>query len=496
LEMPREEFAYQYLGEAYAALQRHAEAFPNFKKSMEVAPDSGEAKTSFVGYCLARFGELSAQMRSSQRGLAAEYRLQALSRKIGDPSRAELLERATGLADDAENWSLLALTEIASGEEQQGSAALEHAKRLAPDSLRVSEAEALWAAKKEHWRAVAGVLEKIAARSPGALARMLQEWPEKLQPKDKSELGGVASEFLKCVARSCDRTALVAGLPRLPKVRSEQGGVAVDFFKEERWELVVQLPVDPKNTGKAGVERGIAWAELGDCDKAVPDLERGLGAPGDTARAMFSLSRCYAQEADEVATQLAKSGKDLAVVHLMRGDVLLRLQADSKAAVAEYQAAVSARPDDPAGWERLAAAQLASEETDDARKSAQHALKLDAHRQLAMRTLSQLAMQDRNYGEALPFLRELAKQNPKDLTVRVQLGSAQSQSGELDAALINLDSALKENYPDEKGSLHYQLGTILRRLGKAAAADQEFAKAKELSDRFQNTSLRQTEKKD
>ena len=54
-QKPEEEFAYEYLGEAYAALDHQAEAFESFKKAIDVAPDSSEAKTSFVGFCLVAF---------------------------------------------------------------------------------------------------------------------------------------------------------------------------------------------------------------------------------------------------------------------------------------------------------------------------------------------------------------------------------------------------------------------------------------------------------
>jgi Flp pilus assembly protein TadD len=62
-------------------------------------------------------------------------------------------------------------------------------------------------------------------------------------------------------------------------------------------------------------------------------------------------------------------------------------------------------------------------------------------------------------------------------------------------SLQNLDSVLRQGYPDEKGGLHYQLGTILRRLGRVTEANHAFAEAKELSDRFQNTSLQPGESK-
>ena len=45
-------------------------------------------------------------------------------------------------------------------------------------------------------------------------------------------------------------------------------------------------------------------------------------------------------------------------------------------------------------------------------------------------------------------------------------------------------------YPDEKGSLHYLLGTVLKKMGRTAEADQAFAAATQLSEAFQQKSYR------
>lgn len=486
-QKPQEEFAFEYMGEAYAALGDHAEAFHSFQGGITAAPASPDAKSALVGYCLARFGDLSAQMRSSTPGLAAEYRLQALSRPKTDPSRVELLQRAAALSDDPENWAQLALTQIAEGNISAGGDALERARKLAPGYLDVLEADALVSATAGDWIAAAKSLNAINTRSPAALSRMLPDWPVRLAPEATQPISEAAAAFMQCVVASCTSEALLQKLPKSPEPPHTS---AADYFREQRWESVARLAPPPTTQKEAWFQRGVALAEMGDCDRAVPALERSLGPTDWAAPAMFHLSQCYAWEADRQAALLAKSGNNDAIVHMMRGDVLLRLQANSKAAVEEYQAAVAARPDDPAVWERLAEAQLSAGATEDARRSAGQALKLDSHRTGAMRTLAQAAMQERKYTEALPYLRELARQNPRDLSTRVQLATACSQTGALDDALKNLDSALKEGYPDEKGSLHYQLGTILRGLGRTDEAKQAFAEAKQLSDKFQSTSLR------
>jgi Flp pilus assembly protein TadD len=58
----------------------------------------------------------------------------------------------------------------------------------------------------------------------------------------------------------------------------------------------------------------------------------------------------------------------------------------------------------------------------------------------------------------------------------------------LEEALANLGPALQNGYPDEKGSLHYLLGTVLRRMGKSREAERAFQTARELSEHFQQAS--------
>lgn len=490
-QKPQEEFAYEYLGEAYAGLGDYAAAFRFYRRAVMASPHSAEAKAAFVRYGLTRFAKLSAQMRSSKPSLAAEYRLQAVNRSLDDPSRVDLLERATKLSDDVDTWAQLALTRIRLGNVAEGGEALAHAHKLSTNNLCVLEGEALLAAKTGDWNTAGRLLGEIASRSPAALARMLFDWPAALQPI-KKEMNEVATEFLDCVAKSCGTEGVLRRLPQ-PAVRP--GASASSLYREQRWERLVRLAPPSRAAKHTWFERGVALAEIGNCDEAVFALERSL-APNDTiALTMFHLSRCYAEEADRAADELSKSEGNEALVHIIRGDVLLRLQANGKAAMDEYQAAVAERRDDPVTWERLAEAQLAAGSPDDARQSAQNALRLDDHRLDAMRTLAQAAMEERNYAEALPFLRELTKQNPGDLGLRAQLSTACSQEGKLDEAFLNLEVALKGGYPDEKGNLHYQLGAVLRGLGRNEESQAAFEEARKLADRFQNTTLRATESK-
>ena len=223
------------------------------------------------------------------------------------------------------------------------------------------------------------------------------------------------------------------------------------------------------------------------CQGPIALLERRLAVKreGPDVEAAYKLSICYAVEAGKAAEGLQASGGDMAAVHRVRGDVLLRLKEDAGAAEAEYRQAIAIRPGDPALLERLAEAQMSAGDTEGARQSALAALAIDPHRRQAMRTLASLAMDNREYDKALPWLRQLAGEAPGDLTVQVELGKALAGTGDAREALHQLSGALAAGYPDEKGALHALEGRQLKILGRDADAVKAEAEARRLSDAYQ-----------
>jgi predicted Zn-dependent protease len=182
---------------------------------------------------------------------------------------------------------------------------------------------------------------------------------------------------------------------------------------------------------------------------------------------------------------LQTGSEDKAAVYRLRGDVLLRLKGDSTAAQAEYKNAIALHPGDPALLERLAQAQLSSGETEAAQQSAKAALAIDPHRSDALRTLAALAMNNRDYDQAIPILRQLTIEAPGDPAVSVELGRALAQTGQPAESLQLLAPALAAGFPDEKGATHALLAKVLRKLGREAEATTAEAEARRLSDQYQ-----------
>ncbi len=225
------------------------------------------------------------------------------------------------------------------------------------------------------------------------------------------------------------------------------------------------------------------------CPDAIAALERRLAAgrtgSNENVETAYKLSVCYAVEAGKAAELLQASSHDEAALHRLRGDVELRLKQDAAAAQLEYRKAIALRPGDPALLARLAEAQSAAGDTEAAKQSAQAALGIDPHRTEALRTLAFVAMNNRDYDQALPWLRQLAAAAPDDRTAQVELARALAQTGQSADALKYLAPVLAAGYPDEKGALHALEARALRDLGRDDEAAKASAEARRLSDAFQ-----------
>ena len=478
---PKEDYPLDYLGEAYARQSLFADAARAYMKAVEVAPGSAEPSMAFVDFALSRFADLSTTLRSTSKGLAAEYRLRARALVEKDAARVGLLQRSADLAPFASGiWSELARAAEDSGDSSKAAEACRQALESDPNDLQAWLVQARIAAQAGDWKAATERLNAVAQRSPQTLALEKEKWPDQLQPPPNVATDA-AARFFACIRDRkipCELEAHTANIA--PSI----------LFRQQRWEQVAKLPPPAASDRTRWLQRAIALVHLNDCSAALPALERSVAGTSTELYGMFQLSWCYSQEAGRVGQQVHQSSENEAPLHTMRGDIFLRLQAKPDLAVAEYQQALNLAGNDPSVLERLAEAEFSAGQPDAAHASAERALKIDPQRMGAKRTLAKIAIQDRDYTTALPYLRELTIRNPNDVAGKVELGKACAQTGSLDEAWQNLAPALAQGYPDEKGTLHYLLGNILKKMGRTAEAEKAFAKAAQLSEAFQHKSYR------
>jgi tetratricopeptide (TPR) repeat protein len=492
-QRPKEDFPYEYLGEAQTHLRHYPEAAAAYERALAVEPTSPQAVEGAAGYWVERFGELASQLRATPQGLAAEHRLQAWSHAAQDPERQELLSRSSSLDPEAPGiWSELALAHLRTGNPTDAESNITRALERNPNDLGALEAQAILAAIHGDWAKVLRSLDVIGNASPGVLVRVAADWPENLQPRASAAVGPRTSAFFRCTGtpnRRCTAESLTAAAPPAHTTRSVPGAV---LYREQRWESLLAAPIPPPGDAESWLRRGVALAELGQCANAIPALERAAGGTtGQDVYVKFLLSWCYAKQAGRVMQDLQQeAGENPALAHMVRGDVLLRMQANSAGAAAEYSVALRAHPDDPELLERLAEAQFESGQFAQATANANSALRIDPYRFSAMETLARIAIEQRSYPDAVPYLEKMVAHDPKDASTQVELGTALAQTGNPAEAVQLLLPALAAGYPDEKGSLHAALGAALRKLGRSTEASQAFAQARELSEAYQRNAHR------
>ncbi len=479
---PGEEIPLAYLGEAYARQEIYGSATESYLKAIKVASGSDDSAIAFVDFALTRFADISASLRSSTKGLAAEYRLRGLALGQNDPGRLSRFQRAADLDPGAPGiWADLARASLAAGDASAAADYNRRAQEADPNDLSAWIVDAQLAAHAKEWKKASERINALARRSPQTLSHEVGKWPWQVEVKP-SAVSDVAARFFTCIQQ---RKA-----PCQIATSTVASAESARLFREQRWEQLIKRPLPNSAQHEAWLWRGIAFASLEDCAQAIPALERGLTGTSADTYDRFWLSWCYTREAGRTAQQVQETADDEAPIHIMRGDILLRLQAKPELAVAEYQQALTLHANDPSVLERIGEAHFGAGMIDLARENADAALKIDPQRLGAKRTLAKIAIQERDYTTALPYLREIAARDTRDVSGRVELGKACAQTGALDEAWQNLAPALDHGYPDEKGSLHYLLGTVLKKMGRTADAEQAFAAATQLSEAFQHKSYR------
>jgi tetratricopeptide (TPR) repeat protein len=467
---PGDATALGYLAEGYATLNKFDRAVESLQSAACKADEPAESRLALVQFYLRRFVLIEGELRSTTAGSAYAYRLQALILHARqDPKEREALLRVQALVPHFPGLeSALGHEDLLRSRFERAEAEFSQARSINPNDLDMMVGEAILAVRSGDLRKAEVTLSEVANRSRARLLTALREWPASVGlPVD------LKRRLLQ--VRKPERASATLPVPR-------------ELHQEQRWESLVRVLASKSLNPEESFWLGSSLAHLGRFDEAIPPLERARHETRLALEANYWLSFCYARGAEEGTRQFQKAGKESALAHVVRAEVLLRLVRDGAAATAEYQRAVSALPGDPSVWTGLAASQLLAGDSQGARDSARKALQLDPRRTPAARTYAESSIQERDYAAAIPPLRQVLGAQPNDTGAQVLLATAYSKTGDDPLALRFLEAALSQGYPDEKGSVHYLLGTVLRRLGREKEAGQAFEQAQALSDSFAQSS--------
>lgn len=450
--------------------RQYADAAEALQIAIARAPSSPDTWMRWADFSLERFRILDLQLRSTQSGMAVVLRLEAEGAQSGNESRELLLGRsATADPEQAGIWGELGVEQLRRGMRQEAAASLKIAQDHQPSGSWTLELEAMMAAARGQWKEAEARLFELGGHSQATLRNAFQSWPRDLVPQKEA-----SSALWDCV-----QSGSTACLQKIDFPQSEIPQNEEQLFAQERWERIVAQP-EPLLPA-AWFRRGVALAELNDCPRAIPALERGLEPGAETAA--YWVERCYASEAERAAARLGGLG-DQAVFHRVQGDFLVRVKQDAQAATSEYLKAQQLEPQNPVLSERLAQAYMSLGDMPQAKQAAHEAVSLDPRRPAALRLLASIAMNERDYSGALDSLNKMLALRPNDAWTRVQLGIAYAQTEQPQRALDYLQIALAAGYPDERGALHAMLARALRKLGREQEAQTAAAEANRLSDLF------------
>ncbi|MGA2351332.1 MAG: hypothetical protein ABSF70_12935 [Terracidiphilus sp.] len=456
-----------YVAKAGAALGDFSLASNALQAAVARSSGADRFRMEWGDYCIARMVYLRDSLAGTQRGKGMELRFRALGRPEGSEERASLLKES--VAADPEQrgiWGELGVAQFELGSRQQAQESLREAEKRDPQGSETLRLEALLAAGEQKWQEAADKLVSVGARSPVELSVILRVWPANLVPGPN--VSGTVWDCLRDTEASCP---LIATQP--------QGGEdlsAKDLYAEGRWEQLRTLPKSAAVGASESLWRGVALVKSGAYAEAIPLLESGMKA--DELVAAYWLQACYALELAQAESRLSTE----AARHRLAGTRQLRLRGDAPAALAEFLKALEFKQDDAELFAEMAEAYRMEGDSKHARQMAVAAVEIEPRQGSALTTMAQLEMNERNYTEALTYLKRLAIVQPRDAWTRVQLGVTYGQIGNPAMLVQYLKPELAAGYPDQKGALHAQLAGALRKLGRDAEAKQAAAEAVRLTN--------------
>lgn len=455
-----------YLAEAHSVLGEFDRAAEALQLVASQAGAREEDHLNLVKFYLRRFRAVSEELRSTNTGLAYSYRLQALaSRARKDSKERQMLLRARVLEPQLPGLeTALGHLYLAEGRWDEAASAFDRARTLNPDDLELMIGKAVLAARLGDWQETGVLLSEVATRSRHVFSKAIRDWPAAfpIPPDLKRQLQEAGTQ---------------------PTATAEQLATQ-RLYQQQRWERLVEKQQASAGPPLESLWLGVALARLERFEEAVVPLERARREAALRIEACYWLALCYARAAEKGNLRLSEKGRRSPFLHLVKGEVLLRLALDGASAVAEYRKATDLLPQDPAAWTGLAEAQMLAGDSQGARESGNRALQLDGRRFEALQILGEACLQERDYTAAIHPLQEASRAHPANLRVRLLLGRAYAKSRREADALPLLESVLRDGYPDEKGTCHYLLGEVLRRLGRTQEAERAFEQAKQLSDSF------------
>ncbi|MFC5861381.1 tetratricopeptide repeat protein [Acidicapsa dinghuensis] len=216
---------------------------------------------------------------------------------------------------------------------------------------------------------------------------------------------------------------------------------------------------------------------------AIPFLKEASMANQRNLPILLTLGHCYLwtkqwDEALKTYQQILAVNPDSAEADMIAGEALDE-KGDKPAAVQQFRAAVQANPKEPNVHFGLAYLLWTQRQYDEAILEFKKELENDPQNSQAMIYLGDTYTRQGNFADARTILEAAEKYQSKFPLVHLDLGIADMEIGENDAAIRELKKAI--GLEPDNVTAHFRLATLYRKLGKRDEAKVEFAKASALN---------------
>ncbi len=238
-----------------------------------------------------------------------------------------------------------------------------------------------------------------------------------------------------------------------------------DDFAEAETALKRAVQSDPQNPD-ALMWLGIVELAEGKADPAAEVLDQAAKLSPGNVDILYHRGRAHMLVSKESYEQMYKADPKSWRVH----QVLAQSFTESDRldeAITECQEAIKLKPDEPGLHEQLADIYWKQNQLEKAETEFQNELKIDALNIGVMYKLAVVSLERSKPAVAAGLLKQVIGKAPHSAEAFYQLGRAQAQLGENEAAVNSFQSVVKESGQSDTETLrqsYYQLAQLLRRL--------------------------------
>lgn len=223
---------------------------------------------------------------------------------------------------------------------------------------------------------------------------------------------------------------------------------------------------------------GLAFQSAGRMEEAISAFNGAVAENPKDADALYELARIYKNASIQVIDRLRTLDPDSFQLHALLGE----MHADGERysdAIKEYQAALAKRPDATGIHFAIGVAYWIQRQIEPAKKEFLEAYKENPKDPLTNLYLGDIAVRDREYGNALKYL-DLAEKGQVDLfRVHLLLGKCYRGQHELEKAKAEFLTAIAAD--SNAAEVHYLLAQVYQDLKDPEASTKEFAEFERLS---------------